>query len=554
MAERDDIPLATAVPRKSTRISVVWIIPILAAVVAIGIAVQSILSQGPTITIVLKEAQGIEAGKTLIKYKDVNIGQVTKVQLADGHKRVEVRAKIDKSATDLMVEDAKFWVVEPRVTLSGISGIGTLLSGNYIGFEAGKSDKPRRTFTALEVPPVVTGGQPGKEFSLRADNLSSLGIGSPVYYRRLQAGQIIAYDLARDGKAIDLKIFVNAPYDKYVNSSTVFWNASGVDVSVGAGGLEVHTESLVAVIAGGIAFETPSWASAAEPAAANTTFTLHGDKGVAIKQPDVVSQHYVLYFNETLRGLSKGAPVTLLGLPGGEVVEVGLDLDPATASIRGRVEIVTFPERLIARLNRQQAGLGDAFAKSQQQRRALMEQLVERRGLRAQLQSGNLLTGQLFVALDYFPDAPKAKIDWSGEVPVFPVVASTLPDLEAKLSSIVAKLDKLPLEAIGNDAKKVLESLDQTLQSADKLVKNFDGKVLPELDTTLADLRRSLAAATSVLKSTDANLLGKDAPGQQELRDTLQEVTRAAQSIRILADYLERHPESLLRGKTEEKP
>ena len=162
MADRDDIPLATAEPKKSTRISVVWIIPILAAVVAIGIAVQSILSQGPTITIVLKEAQGIEAGKTLIKYKDVNIGQVTKVRLAPGHKRVEVTAKIDKHAADLIVEDAKFWVVEPRVTLSGVSGIGTLLSGNYIGFEAGKSDKPRRQFTALEVPPVITGGQPGK--------------------------------------------------------------------------------------------------------------------------------------------------------------------------------------------------------------------------------------------------------------------------------------------------------------------------------------------------------------------------------------------------------
>ena len=147
----DELPQATVVPKKRTRISVVWIIPILAAVVAIGIAVQRILSEGPTITIVFKAAEGIEAGKTFVKYKDVNIGQVTAVKLSSDHSKVEVTAKIDKSAAGLMVEDAKFWVVEPRVTLSGVSGLGTLLSGNYIGFEVGKSTKQQRKFTGLEV-------------------------------------------------------------------------------------------------------------------------------------------------------------------------------------------------------------------------------------------------------------------------------------------------------------------------------------------------------------------------------------------------------------------
>ena len=218
MAESpDNLPRATVVPRRRQRISVVWIIPILAAVVAIGIAIQRILSEGPTITIVFKAAQGVEAGKTFIKYKDVNIGQVTAVQLSSDHSKVEVTAKIDKNAGDLMVEDAKFWVVEPRVTLSGVSGLGTLLSGNFIGFEVGKSNNKQRTFTGLEVPPIITGGQPGRQFVLKASDLGSLGIGSPIYYRRLQVGQVIAYDLSSDGKAMDIKIFVNAPYDKYVN-------------------------------------------------------------------------------------------------------------------------------------------------------------------------------------------------------------------------------------------------------------------------------------------------------------------------------------------------
>src|SRR5574342_667096 len=229
--DRDNLPQATVVPGRRQRISVIWIVPLFAAVVAIGIAIQRIMSEGPTITIIFKSAEGIEAGKTFVKYKDVNIGQVTAVRLSEDFGKVEVTAKIAKSAAGLMVEDAKFWVVEPRVTLSGVSGLGTLVSGNYIGFEAGKSDKPQRQFTGLEVPPIITGGQPGRQFVLKAENLGSLGIGAPVYYRRLQAGQVIAYNLERDGSAVDITVFVDAPYDRYVTPATRFWNASGVDVS-----------------------------------------------------------------------------------------------------------------------------------------------------------------------------------------------------------------------------------------------------------------------------------------------------------------------------------
>jgi paraquat-inducible protein B len=552
--DRDNLPQATVVPKKRTRISIVWIIPLLAAVVAIGVAIQRIRSQGPTITIVFKAAEGVAAGKTFIKYKDVNIGQVTAVHLSSDYSKVEVTAKIDKSAEGLIVEDAKFWVVEPRVTLSGVSGLGTLLSGNYIGFEPGTSDTKEHTFTGLEVAPIITLNQPGRQFLLKAENLGSLGVGSPIYYHRLQVGQVIAYNLAGNGQGVEVKVFVNAPYDQYVTPETRFWNASGVDVSVGAGGMDVRTQSLVALLAGGLAFETPPFVVKAAPAAADTIFTLHSDRATALKQPETIAKRYVLYFSESLRGLSVGAPVTLLGLPAGEVVAVGLDIDPTTSNIRGRVEIMFYPERLITRLSAQQMALGETLEHSEQQRHAVFQRLVEKRGLRAQLRSGSLLTGQHFVALDYFPNAPQARIDWSQEVPELPVVLSTLPDIEAKLGTIIAKLEKLPLEAIGGDLRKTLATLDQTLKAADKAVNHLDAEVTPGLKLTLDGLHGTITTADGMLKNTNATLVGTDAPAQQELRNALQEITRAARSLRLLTDFLERHPESLLRGKNKEKP
>ena len=548
-SERDDLPHATVVAKRGSRISIVWIIPLLAAVIAVGIAVQRVVSEGPTISIVFRNAQGIEAGKTFVKYKDVNIGQVTAVQLSENYTQVTVTAKIAKSAAGLMVEDAAFWVVEPRVTLSGVSGLGTLLSGNYIGFEAGKSDSERHSFTGLNLPPTLTGDQPGRQFVLKAANLGSLGIGSPVYYRRLQAGQVVAYQLASDGQAVDITVFVQAPYHQYVNPGTRFWNASGLNVSVGAEGVDVRTQSLVSLIAGGLAFETPPFAPPAEAAGANAVFTLYGDQAAAMKQPDLIARRYVLYFAESLRGLSVGAPVTLLGLPGGEVTSIGLDIDPATQRFRGRVEFVAFPERLVEQLSAGQSVAGESIVQNTRKRQAFFEQMVEEQSMRAQLQSGNLLTGQRYVAFDYHPNAAKARIDWRQEKPVLPTVPSTLPDFEAKIGSILAKLDKLPYEALGADARKMLATLNQTLTNADKAVQRFDSDVTPELKKALDEFRRATLSADKMIRNTDATLLAPDAPGQQELREAMREVARAARSLRVLTDYLERHPEALLRGK-----
>jgi paraquat-inducible protein B len=575
-----DFPQAVPVRKKRMRLSVVWIIPLVAAAVALGIAVQSYLSKGPTITILFKAAEGVEAGKTFVKYKDVNIGQVSAVKLSKDYSKIEVTAKMDKHAEGLIVEDSKFWVVQPRVTLSGISGIGTLLSGNYIGIDPGKSKEKSKQFIGLEVPPAVTGGEPGREFVLRTDDLGSVGVGSPVYYRRLNVGQVIAYELGKNGKSFDIKVFVNAPYDKFVLPDTRFWQAGGIDVSLGANGLTVRTQSVLSVLVGGVAFESPPDAAASEPAPAKAVFPLYSDRTAAFTKVETEAQRYVLHFNESLRGLSVGAPVSFLGIPVGEVTYSGLELNPATFGIRPRVEVVFYPNRFVAQLPRSVAPL--ARSMRLQERRALLQRLVDR-GLRAQLETGSLISGQLFVALKYFPDAPKARIDPTREPPEFPVVPGGLAAFQDKLLNILTKLEQLPLDDLSRDLRKVLGTLDQglqdvnrmvvrvdgeilpevkktlgtldqALQNADRMLVRVDGEVVPEVKKTLEDLRQSVAAAQRVLANTDAALLGPDAPAQQDLRDALREIARAAQGIRVLADYLERNPESLLRGKTQEKP
>ena len=538
MSDQDDIDSiqqATVVPKKRMHLSVVWIIPIVAALVAIGIAGQRIISEGPTITIIFKVAEGIEEGNTFVKYKNVNIGKVKAVKLSEDYTKVVVSAKIEKNAAGLIVEDAEFWVEQPRVTMSGVSGIGTLLTGNFIGLRMGKSKRVRHEFIGRDLPPTITVDQPGRAFTLQAEDLGSVGIGTPLYFRRLNVGQVIGYDLAEDGKSISIMIFVNSPYDKYVTDRTRFWEASGIDLTLGAEGLSVQTQSVRSMLMGGIAFETPLLAEDAKPANEKTVFVLFNKRADAMSKTETVFTRYVLYFGETLRGLNVGAPVTFLGLPVGEVTAVGLEYDPKSDSARPRVDIAVYPKRTLAHA-KQSLGL-EAREHSKAERYAFVQKAVDR-GLRAQLRSGNLLTGQRYVAFENFPNTPRMKIDWTKSPVELPVIPSGLQDIEIKIHSILTKIERMPLDDIGTDFKKLLTTIDV-------LLKRIDGDTLPEVKTTLEDLKR-------VLKSIDANLVGKDAPTQQEMRETLQEVKKTAQAINGLVDYLDRYPDALIRGKNQE--
>src|SRR5271157_5046407 len=289
MPDRDppfpSVPDSRAVPKKQTRLSLVWVIPIVAALAGVWIAVTRVLGEGPKITIIFRSAEGLEAGKTKIRYNGVDIGTVTTIRLSDDHQRVITTAQMAPKTEGFLAEDTKFWVVRPRISGANVTGLGTLISGAYIGLEIGDSKERKRDFVALETQPVVTGEVPGRLFKLKAADLGSLDNGTPVYFRRLQVGQVASYELDKDGKLLTVKVFVRAPYDQYVNPDTRFWHASGIDLSLSAAGLTVQTQSVLSILIGGVAFETAATDPVLPAAEANTIFTLFSNRDEAFKLP-----------------------------------------------------------------------------------------------------------------------------------------------------------------------------------------------------------------------------------------------------------------------------
>ena len=536
-SELYNIPEAVPESGKRFSLQLVWLIPIVAAIIGGTLAVRTYLQKGPTITISFKTGDGLEAGKTKVKYKDVEVGLVKEVTIAKDITHVIATVELKKEVTPYLVEDTKFWVVRPRISGGGITGLGTLMGGSYIGVDVGRSKQPQRKFTGLETAPAVATDVPGSRFQLHSTDLGSLDIGSPVYFRRIQVGQVVSYELDKDGMGVTFKVFVAAPYDKYVRANTRFWNASGVDLTMDANGLKLDTQSLMSILIGGIAFQTLDESGEAPPTGANTAFTLFATRDEAMKNRDTISQSFVMIFKESVRGLSPGATVDFRGLTVGEVSGIHVAHDARTKEVDMLVEMRIYPERLRSRVV---GALPDP-----KEYRAILNEMVAH-GLRAQLTSGNLLTGQLIVALDFFPQAPKAKVSWAANPPRFPTTPGSLVELQASLMRFVKKLEKLPLDEVVNDVRQTVQTLDATLKDADKMVRNVDKDILPEMRMTLEEARKTLRAAKQTLSA--------DAPLQQDLRETLRELARTAQSLRVLTDYLERHPESLIRGKQEDTP
>jgi len=540
--ELPDIPEAVAAPKSARSIQLVWLIPLVAVLVGGWIAVKTILERGPTITISFKTGEGLEAGKTKIKYKDIEIGLINSVALAPDRNRVVATAQLDKDAESFLVEDTRLWAVRPQVTATGVSGLGTLLSGPYIAIDPGKSTQKRRDFAALDVPPIVTREEPGRAFVLRAPDLGSHDVGVPVFFRRLPVGEVVERELDRDGKGVSIKVFVRAPYDQYVTTNTRFWSASGIDVSLGATGVEIQTESLVSILIGGIAFQTRPDAEIAPVADAKQVFQLYRTRAEAMRRPDLDVVHLVFRFKESVRGLAVGAPIDFRGVNVGEVVRIGLDFDPRAFTMTQPVEVYFYPGRM--RLAAREEANLPPVPKTREEWVKRVQLFVDH-GIRGQLRTGSLLTGQKYVALDIFPNAPKVKLDTSKTPIEIPTLPGPLEGAEEALENILKKVEKVEFAAIGEDLRRTLDSLDKALKSTDRLVQRVDSDLV-------AEMRSTMQSARSAIERAEQSVIASDAPLQEGVREALRELARAAEALRTLADYLERHPEALIRGKQEQ--
>jgi paraquat-inducible protein B len=525
------------VRRRRVNASLIWLVPIVAALIGLSLVINAWLQQGPTISISFQSAEGLDPGKTVVKYKDVVIGKVTTIRLSPDRRRVVVKVDLEKSAAGIAVSDTRFWVVRPRIGLGGVSGIDTLLSGSFIGVDVGDSKDEQTDFVGLETPPSVTHDAQGKSFILHAGDLGSLDIGSPVYFRRIQVGRVASYKLNDDGKGVTMQIFVESPYDKFVTTNSRFWNASGVDVSLGADGLKLNTQSLATVLAGGVAFQDPLGPHQnVETATENEAYTLFDTQANAMAPPDGEPHYIRMRFDQPLRGLAVNAPVEFLGINIGNVVSIRMDYDEKTGNFPIYVGAVVYPDRLGAaheKLMAQAKSQGDNDDMSH-----MMGTLVAH-GLRAQAKVGNLLTGQLFISLDFLKNAPKAAYDPNARPLEIPTAPGNFDKLQEQLVDIVGKIQKIPFDSIGNN-------LNQTLASLNKTLNQVNNQVLPQFQDTLKGANQTLGTANNALSS--------DSPLQQNLTSTLQELQRMARSLRSLTDYLGTHPSSLIRGRSADAP
>jgi paraquat-inducible protein B len=543
------------------RFSLAWIVPLVALVVGAVLVVRTLMQTGPLITITFRNAEGLEPGRTEVRYKEVVVGRVTRVGLSPDRGRVLATVRLDKSAAGLAAADTRFWVVRPRIGTAGISGLGTLFSGVYIGTDAGESKEEEEHFTGLEVPPFVLRGEPGRSFVLDAADLGSLEVGSPVYYRRTRVGRVVGYllDPRRDG--LDVQVLIEEPNESLVTTQTRFWNASGIDMTIGAGGVNLNTESLAALVAGGIAFAAPPGAAKAPPAPNGQRFVLFRDRRAALAPPDGIAQRVRMVFSPGMRGLAAGAPVELLGVEIGSVKTVAMQYDERTRRFPMEVVAEIFPARLGDARRTFLAPHGGAA----QSDAVFLKHLVDQ-GLRAQLKSGNLLTGQPYVALEIVPKAAKATLDASLPTPTIPTLAGGSGDLQPQVSEILERIARIRFEQIGANLEDTLKNtsaasstlqdtlksagaatgaLQQTLASANSAIQQLS----PQAQQAIEEAQRSLKALQATLDGLDRNIARPDAPLQRDASQALGELQRAARALRVLGDYLQLHPESLLRGK-----
>lgn len=535
MSDTDEAP-PDARLRPRRWFSWVWIVPSVAAAIVIGLAIRGLEERGPLITISFTDAEGLLAGDTKIRHKDVDLGTVESVYLTPDMSRVVVRARMRRSATAHLTSGTRFWIVRPRVGFGGISGLSTLVSGSFIEMYPGDGD-PETNFQGLDDPPAIIPDTPGRSFTLRSSDLGSLVGGSQISYRGVPVGEVEGFALDRQHHQIEIYGFIRSPYDTLVHPESRFWNSGGVDVSVGVQGLRFRASSWQQLVSGGISFDTPDDELAKPSSDAGAVFRLYDNQSDAEQEPRGPTLVYRVDFTGPASGgVGPGTTVQLLGTGVGVVTEAKLQYDDTSDSMLTRVTLQIDPSRVEV-VHRRVGSANDpvsAFG-------ARMAKLVAR-GLRAQLTTASFLTGLKVISLDMVHDAPPARIEQVDGYAQLPSGSSTdLADILASVKSIVHHVDAV---TAGPELGHAIKELDRTLTNLDHVTAEVEPQIKPLIDS----LRETADAAQRTMQAA-TNMLGNKASSGTDLPRLIRELTEAARSIRALTDYLDQHPEALLRGR-----
>lgn len=520
------------------RLSPIWIVPIVALLIGAWMVWHSIASRGPQITIEMETAEGIEAGKTLIKTRNVEVGKVESVRLSDNLDKTIVTARMSKDSERMLNEDTRLWVVKPRIGREGISGLNTVLSGAYIQLQPGDSREEADHFVALEQPPVTTQDAKGLRIDLTSNDGSVLSDGDPVTYEGFVVGRVESSEFRPSEKEMHYTLYIDSPYNELVTSTTRFWSTSGVSLRLDSQGLQVDVGSLESVLSGGVAFGIPEDLPRGRPVVENTSFTLYSDQEEAREGSFHQAIDYVIMVDDTVRGLSRGAPVEFRGVRLGTVVSVPYRLTHQRVRTLSSFEIPVLiriePERLEGQVD-------DEGVKQWEKR---LERLFKR-GLRATLKSGNLLTGALFVDLDFYDNPPPYKTDTFDDIEVMPSVSGGLAQMEAKLNALLDKLNGLDIEPVLGNLNKTLSAseslvkrLDKTAGHVDALLGSDEVQKLPsDISTSLDNLNRTLDGLTP------------ESSAYRKLEGDLERLDRVLKKAEPLLDTLEKNPSSLIFDK-----
>jgi paraquat-inducible protein B len=557
LAESRTLPQAAT--HRSRRLSIIWIVPLVAVAIGAWLAWDTLSKEGPTIKISFDGGEGLQAGQSQLKYKDIVFGTVKSLALSPDQTHVVVTVATTHEAGPLLTEGTIFWVVKPRLFAGNISGIETLLSGSYIGMlPAATAGKSQREFVGREDPPVLSAHVAGRTFFLKSKRIGAVSVGSPIFFRDLAVGEVLGWDIADMAEYVTIHAFVRAPYDSYVHDQTRFWNASGVSIKLGGTGVDVQMESLKALLLGGVAFETPVAEIHTAETSEDHVFPLFADRETANAASYTRKIPAITYFSSSVSGLAPGAAVTVHGLKVGEVTDVRLTYDAAKDVVLAPVRYEIEPERVV--------GVGKrVFNTDAESVQALLKQ-----GLRASLQSASLITGQQNVALDFVTDAPAAEVSMDGPDYVVPAgEGGGFAGLTASATELLNKVNTMPFDQIGKNLDGILKSVNDLTQgpqmkkaltelagmiaSAQNMVQNLNSGLSPaakQLPEVTAGLQKTLANANKLVLSLD-NGYGDNTKFNRDMDRLLAQANDALRSIRALSDLLARHPEALIKGRPE---